>query len=191
MKAFIINISIMFILGSMPLMFPQTAFSIPGDILYIQVNVANLRQGESLKQPVISWLKKGHKVMEIQRKGEWVEVVTDWTEGQTGWIHSSIIDKKYIAGESPTPESDKFNHFKSVFDILNQNAKSTYGKKPFLELKDLGGGVVQIVASAFWLNEKTDITQLYSLFDKMGESHFPVAIHIVDQDGNRHLSMIR
>ena len=74
---------------------------------------------------------------------------------------------------------------------MNQKAESTYGRTIFLEVTDLGDGVVQIVASDFWLNEQTDIDQLYSLLDEMGESHFPIAIHIVDQDGNRHLSMIR
>ncbi|MGD8387598.1 MAG: SH3 domain-containing protein [Desulfobacteraceae bacterium] len=173
------------------MIFPYTAVAIPGDIYYVQVDVANMRQGNSLDYPVIGWLKEGHKLMEIQRKGEWVEVVADWAKGQTGWIHSSIIDKNYVAGQSPTPESEKFPAFKNAFDILNQKVESTYGKKPFIEVKDLGDGVVQIKASDFWLNDQTDINQLYSLLKEMGKSPFPIAIHIVDQDGNRHLSILR
>lgn len=173
------------------LIVPYAAFSISGDILYVQVDVANLRQGDSLKQPVVSWLKKGNKVIEIQRKGEWVEVVVDWTEGQTGWIHSSIIDRNVIADKSQSPKNDKFSKFKMAFDKFNQNALAIHGRKPFIELIDMKYGVVQIVASDFWLNEQTDIIELYSLLDKTGISDFPIAIHIVDQDGNRHLSMIR
>lgn len=178
-------------LGFVSLIVPYAAFSISGDILYVQVDVANLRQGDSLKQPVISWLKKGNKVIEIQRKGEWVEVVVDWTEGQTGWIHSSIIDRNVIVDESSSHENDNFSKFKIAFNKFNQSELSTYGRKPFIELKNMKNGVVQIVASDFWLKKQTDINKLYSLLDKTGISDFPIAIHIVDQNGNRRLSMIR
>ncbi len=179
------------VLGFAYLMVPYMAIAIPGDILYVQVDVANMRQGGSLKDPVINWLKKGQKVTEIQRKGEWVEVVTDWQKMQTGWIHSSIISNKVVGNESEKNNNYKFTVFKRIFKDFNESFKLDSGRKLFVDINDLGDGIIEIVATKFWLNEKTNMNYIHSLLNQIGEDSFPIAIHIVDQNGKRHISIIR
>jgi len=179
------------LIGTILLFFPSRALSVPGDVLYVQVDTANMREGDSLKHPVIAWLIKGHPLMEIQRRGEWVEVVADWSNGQTGWIHSSIISQNVVAGMSKTYDSEPFTTFMNAFDTLMKKLDREVGSKPFTEAIHLGEGIVQITATDFWLHEQTNIQYLYALLREMGESDFPVAIHVVDKNGNRHLSVMR
>ncbi len=185
------NAMFIIFLGFVSLMVPYVALSIPGDILYVQVDVANMRQGGSLKHPVINWLKKGHMVTEIQRKGEWVEVIADWEKMQTGWIHSSIVSNKFVGNESDENNNYKFTEFKKIFKDFNASSKLYSGRKLFVDVNDLGDGIIEIVATNFWLNEKTNMTYIHSLLNEIGEDSFPIAIHIVDQNGKRHMSIIR
>ncbi len=84
-------------------MLAASVLAAPGDILYVHVEVVNIREGPSTKDPVVLMLLKGHKLLELQRQGEWVEVDTGRTGGKTGWIHSSFIGKELIGGETRDP----------------------------------------------------------------------------------------
>jgi len=89
-------------------MLADNVFATPGDILYVHVEVVNMREGPSTKDPVVLMLLKGHKLLEFQRIGEWVEVEAGRTSGKTGWIHSSFIGKELIGGETRAPANSKF-----------------------------------------------------------------------------------
>jgi len=167
------------------------AFSAPGDILYVQVDLANLRQGGSLQRPVVDLLAKGHKLVVVQRQGEWVEVVADRAKGVKGWIHTSILGQEFVGDISEAPKVERFDDFKDVLDDLNRETEDLTGTKPFLKVEDLGHGVVRLTASDAWLDDRIRMETLNSLWDEMEEKQFPFAIHIVDGRGNRHLSLIR
>jgi uncharacterized protein YraI len=89
-------------------MLAANVLAAPGDILYVHGEVVNMRVGPSTKDPVVLLLLNGHKLLEFQRKGEWVEVEAGRTGGKTGWIHSSFIGKKLIGGETIAPANSKF-----------------------------------------------------------------------------------
>lgn len=111
--------------------------------------------------------------------------------GQTGWVHSSIISKE-IVGDKPNDLGvDQFNVFKDAFVDLNSSAALTTGTNPFIKLDNLGNGIVQITAKDTWLKGQIDIQIFDSLFDEIKGSKFPIAIHVVDKNGNRYLSIIR
>lgn len=65
-----------------------------GSILYIDAAFANIRKGPSLEQDVLISLKKGSKLLEIDRKKRWIKVKIYGKNEKIGWIHSSITKKK-------------------------------------------------------------------------------------------------
>ena len=89
-------------------MLADNILAAPGDYLYVQAEVVNMREGPSTKHPVVLMLLEGHKLLELQRQGEWVEVDTGRTGGKTGWIHSSFIGKEPTDGVTRTRAKSKF-----------------------------------------------------------------------------------
>jgi len=89
-------------------MLAANVFAAPGDILHVQVEVVNMREGPSTKDPVVLMLLEGHKLLELQRIGEWIEVDAGRTGGKTGWIHSSFIGKESTDGVTRTRAKSKF-----------------------------------------------------------------------------------
>ena len=124
----------------------------PGDSLNILGDNVNVRKGPSIKQPVVIKLQKGHRVVELKRQGEWVEIEIDKTGDKTGWIHSSLIGQKTNITPEKVTAKDKFQTFMAAFDELNTNIKSKMGLVYFTSAEELGNGIIQIKATDTWVN---------------------------------------
>ncbi len=71
--------------------YPATALATPGDTLYVRGNNVNVRTAPRLTATVMMQVHYGYVVIEIQRRGAWVNVSLPRTQGKTGWIHASLL----------------------------------------------------------------------------------------------------
>jgi len=168
----------------------------PGDILYVHGDVVNMREGPSTTSRIVLKLQKGHKLVEFQRKGKWVEVGADRTGGKSGWIHSSLIGKQFIGGSTKATANSKFEKFKAAFNELNTRIKRKTGITFFTKAEDLGDGIVQVTATDTWLSapqsdRKSNLRTIFQLWDAAEGSGLPIAVYVVDKTGNQRMSMKR
>lgn len=168
----------------------------PGDSFLVLGNNVNVREGPSLNYPVVLKLHKGHKVMEFQREGEWVEIRTGKTGEKSGWIHSSLLGQESVDAPTKTTGNKKFQKFKTDFDELNARINKKMGITFFTKAEELGNGIIQVTATDAWVNtpkpdKANTIRVLFELWDTAEGSGSPIAVYIVDKQGNQHMSMSR
>ncbi len=70
----------------------------PGEIHVVKAAVANLRAGPGTGTKVIERLTRGQRVMEFERRGDWLRVQRMGTVGREGWLHGALI------GQEPAPD---------------------------------------------------------------------------------------
>ncbi len=68
-------------------------------IIYVTGSVVNVREGPSTGFPVVTKLKKGHKLVELSRDGDWVNITLEGT--MNAWIHASLVSAEPQAEKSP------------------------------------------------------------------------------------------
>ena len=79
------------------------ALAATGDALIVQGDGVNVRAGPSGDAPVRMRVHRHQQVIELQREGRWVRAEIAGTDGQEGWIHSSLLappDGTPATGES-------------------------------------------------------------------------------------------
>ncbi len=68
-------------------------------IIYVTGSVVNIREGPSTAFPVVTKVKKGHKLVELSRDGDWVNIALE--ETINAWIHASLVSAEPQAEKSP------------------------------------------------------------------------------------------
>ena len=61
-----------------------------GRVLVVALAQANLRQGPSQDSDKIARLAQGTKVLQLEKRGDWIRVYVSDT-GATGWLHTSVV----------------------------------------------------------------------------------------------------
>ncbi len=90
-------LALLMILGA-----PATPDATPGQILYVKSEIANLREAPSRKARIVKRLRRGHKVIEFERRRRWVRVGMFDTSGRVGWIHGALLGPE-LPGGGPSP----------------------------------------------------------------------------------------
>jgi len=67
----------------------------PARLDWITIADTNLRSGPSLKNPVVTVLRKGEEVQRINQSGSWFQVQTSGEK--TGWVFNEFVRKKEVA----------------------------------------------------------------------------------------------
>ena len=169
------------------------ASSAPGDTLFVQGNIVNMREGPSTSEPVVLKLEKGHELVEFQTMGEWVEVGASRTDGKTGWIHSSLIGSDFSGGSTAAPEDPKFDQFLEAFDKLNERAENLAGVELFTGAENLGDGIIQVTATDVWLNasvsdRESNLNTIYKLWEAADGTGLPIAVYVVNKNGDMKMA---
>lgn len=175
-------------------LFAGNAFAEPGDILHVHGTVVNLRQGPSTNYPVLLKLRRGDKLLELQRKGDWVEVHPDGMDGTCGWIYAPLVGKEYVGRLAKPIETQKFRNFKAAFNELNTRIAKQTGSTFFTKPEDLGNGVIQVTATDKWLNttneeKERNLRAIFDLWNHAEGNPPAMAVHVIDKDGNHQMSM--
>ncbi len=173
----------------------------PGDELTVVGNIVNLRAGPSIATPVVMRLVKGRKLVEIQRNADWIEVGTGKMKVESGWIHSTLVEKIFItdAGEAPKKTvivETIFELFQLALAELNENIKRETGNTHFINAKDLSNGIIEVTATELWLSSPTkeredDMTEIFKIWNAAMGDEAHITVFIVDKDGQRRMSMFR
>ena len=79
------------------------ALAATGDALIVTGNGVNVRAGPSGDAAIRMRVYRDQQVIELQREGEWVRAEIAGTDGQEGWIHSSLLAPP--DGEEPLDEA--------------------------------------------------------------------------------------
>ncbi len=91
-------LALLMILGA-----PATPDATPGQILYVKSEIANVRKAPSRKARIVKRLRRGHKVIEFERRRRWVRVGMFDTSGRVGWIHGALLGLKLPGSRPPPP----------------------------------------------------------------------------------------
>ncbi len=59
--------------------------------VYVTGSVVNIREGPSTRFPVVAKVNRGRKLIELAREKDWVKIDLDEKNGESAWIHSSLI----------------------------------------------------------------------------------------------------
>jgi hypothetical protein len=134
--------------------------------------------------------------VEIQREGQWVEVREDKPGGRSGWIHVSLVYKKFTGGEAVAEKDPRFEKFEAAFNELNASVARKTGMTAFTKAEHLGDGIIRVTATETWLSaprldRQDSLRTVFDMWDAAEGSGLPIAVYVVDESGKRHMYMKR
>ena len=91
------GLALLMILGT-----AATPDATPGQIVYVQSKGAEVRAEPNRKAQVIAQLRRGHKVIEFERRSGWVRIGMFDTSGRDGWVHGPLL-RPEPPGSRPAP----------------------------------------------------------------------------------------
>jgi uncharacterized protein YraI len=202
--------------GAHPSGLGSAAHAASGDTLVVTGDNVNVRSGPSTSAPVKMRVDHDQQVIELQREGDWVRGEIAGSGGQDGWIHGSLLAApapgEVVAATSdgaPEPaaiepaaapaaadEHAELARFRQSVEYLNSRALAVAGVDLFGEVKEAGGGVVQVAATDAWSTIPPAGQQSYAntLLDRWAAAHGvggPVSVQIVAPDGKVLLERTR
>ena len=94
------GLALLMILGT-----AATLDATPGQIVYVQSKGAEVRAEPNRKAQVIAQLRRGHKVIEFERRSGWVRIGMFDTSGRDGWVHGPLLglEPRSTGGTKPPP----------------------------------------------------------------------------------------
>lgn len=73
----------------------------PGQIHLVDRAAVNLRAGPGTETEIIGRLRRGDRVMEFERRGDWVRVRPMGRVGREGWVHGELLAPEARAPAGP------------------------------------------------------------------------------------------
>ena len=167
---------------------PNIAWAGPGDTLYAQGNLANVRSAPSKSASVVMAVGRGHKLIEFERKNGWVHVGIVRTGGKDGWIFDELVGAEIAGGESAAPADQRFAKFENTVFDLNERIRRAAGVDFFTKVENLGDGLVWVTATNVWVDapysdREGNLNTLFDLWDAAEGSGLPIMVQVVDQHG--------
>jgi uncharacterized protein YgiM (DUF1202 family) len=83
------------------LLLGASALAATGDALIVTGDNVNVRAGPSADAAVRMRVHRDQQVIELQREGSWVRAEIAGTDGEEGWIHSSLLAEPDAEAERP------------------------------------------------------------------------------------------
>lgn len=162
------------------LLLGASALAATGDALIVTGNGVNVRAGPSADAAVRMRVHRNQQVIELQREGSWVRAEIAGTDGEEGWIHSSLLARQGAdrpeaeaprepareAAEVPSqeqivplqiepaagPEGDlgELARFRETVSYLNERATVLAGADLFAKVEPGPEGAMRVVATETW-----------------------------------------
>ena len=189
----------LFIILTFGFLFIVNSFAEMGDELVITGDIVNLRTGPSIDTNAPIKLLKDHKVIEIQRQDDWVEIKTHRKDIKTGWVHESLIAKVTATIKPPkqkTLSQRRFEHFMKGFNEYNEIIIKQNGVLYFSGARDKGKGVIDVIATEAWLNAGREergniLNEVFKLWSDVVPVGSPMSVIVFDEQGEQHMVMLR
>jgi SH3-like domain-containing protein len=164
-----------------------------GDVLIITGEIVNVRSAPSTESEIIIKLSKDRKVIEIQRKNDWIEIHTNRKDISSGWIHKSLISS---VRNTATLNDNRFKKFMQGFKEYNEITKTRNGDIYFTEAKNKESGQLDLIATESWLNAEREVREeSFNAVFQLWSSVIPVgktaSARVLDEQGEQHMLMLR
>jgi len=171
-----------------PLPTKPTTSPVPGRKFYVKPKLARVRETPSQSSRQILVIKEGHEVVEISRKGKWVEVGVARSGGKVGWVRAARLTETREGGKTEAPPMPAFQKFKLAFDVLNRSVKAQTGVVLFASAEDMGDGIVNVTATPTWLSgpqadREANLQTTYNLWEAAQSNDLPIWVNIVNPQG--------
>lgn len=157
-----------------------SALAETGDALIVTGDGVNVRAAPSGDAAIRMRVNSGRQVIELQREGSWVRAEIAGTDGQEGWIHSSLLAPSAETPESPASapappepvpaaatapapvplqiepaageagELGELARFRETVSYLNERATALAGAELFAEVKPGPEGAMRVIATDAW-----------------------------------------
>ena len=156
--------------------------------VYVRKNIANLRREPSMNSPALRILTKGQRLIEVNRSGNWVQVVSDGGGDKRGWVHASLIGDVKQHAPQKFFVTEEYKTFLHSYERLNKIIKRLKGMTFFGEVVYLGNGVIQVTATDALLSapksyRKEYFDKISHMWLKLNRGSLPVTVRIVDPTG--------
>lgn len=162
------------------LLLGAAALAATGDVLIVTGDGVNVRAGPSADAAVRMRVHSNQQVVELQREGNWVRAEIAGTDGEEGWIHSSLLarpgddEEAGVAREpEPPPETaapsqeqsvplmvepaagpaddpSEIARFRDTVGYLNERAAALAGAELFAKIEPGPEGAMRVVATETW-----------------------------------------
>jgi uncharacterized protein YgiM (DUF1202 family) len=165
--------------------------------VYVKGQIVNLRKGPSLTSHTIRKLRMGQRLMQVNRSGNWLQVLENGAGDRPGWVHASLVKKTPPPPSTKAPSEQKaFKMFRKSFDRYNAQIKRLKGMDFFNDVKYLNQGVIQVTATDILLSapkryKEKYLTTLMGMWLEVRETTHPAAVRIVDKNGHLRLEEVQ
>jgi hypothetical protein len=103
------------------LLLGASALAATGDALIVTGNGVNVRAGPSSDAAVRMRVHRDQQVIELQREGSWVRAEIAGTDGEEGWIHSSLLAPAGAAPDRPETGESPGSQARDATPVPPQN----------------------------------------------------------------------
>lgn len=162
------------------LLLAASVLAATGDALVVTGDGVNVRAGPSSDAAVRMRVHRDQQVIELQREGSWVRAEIAGTDGQEGWIHSSLLaapkadqpetgappeparEPTEVPSEEqtvplmigpaagPTGDLGELARFRETVSYLNERATTLAGADLFAKVEPGPEGAMRVVATETW-----------------------------------------
>jgi len=173
----------------------SSSLAATGDKLIITGDIVNLRTGPSTNAAAAIKLLKNHKVTEIQRQNNWIEIETHRKDIKTGWVHQSLLAKARASSRN-TSSPTRFERFMQFFNDHNDIIKKKNGIIYFSKAKNKGNGEIIIIVTEAWLKADRKgrglaMNTLFQLWSNVVPVGKTMSVRAYDIQGTQHMVMVR
>lgn len=199
--------------GSLAMLLGGAALAAQGDALVVTGDVVNVRAGPASDAAILRQVNRDDQVVEMTRQGNWVQVRLP-DRDSVGWIHGSLLATVVrgpaaptapVAGAQPAdlprpaqPDlgaaigdpatASALARFRATVAELNDRAVAAAGVELFTDVKALGGGAVQVVATDAWTvvpegGKQSYMNALFGHWQAAAGPGQPLRLQVVDRTG--------
>jgi len=177
-----------------------SVMAMPGDNLVITGSIVNLRQSPAMDAPVLLKLVQGRNVIEMKRVGDWIEVLTNRSDVESGWVHQSLLASLHAHTESNNVativDSTAFRTFTDKFKEFNESITRLNGFVLFIQVEEVDIGKLQITATPEWFSATQEqreeiLSTVFEMWSDIVEPGFSILVQVVDEHGQPHMVMFR
>jgi len=185
------------LLGLLPL--PATAAA--GDRLQVIPYLVNVRSAPSGEGSVLIKLAEGRSVVEIRRRGNWVQVETGHEDAPAGWIHADLLQE--AKRENGTEENQKRREVEALFDLFKQalaeyntRKKREAGYPYFTDPEYAGDGKITVTGSRYWLRLPMEqrmehLSEVFEIWAAAVGEGPAITVNVKGRNGEKQMTMFR
>ena len=149
------------------LLLAAAALAATGDALIVTGDGVNVRAGPSADAAIRMRVHRDQQVIELQREGSWVRAEIAGTDGEEGWIHSSLLARPDKAPDRPETGAPGGPEARKAAEVPPQNQALPLMVEPAAGPTGDLGELARFRETVSYLNERATALAGADLFAKV------------------------